>query len=103
MLTRKPRVGELVLYCPIDKNGNQIGKSTLHTVMGFNDRFPNLMMMGNDTIIWRHKDKELNPFLTIVDPVGAGDCHGRDPLCPCQDGDPCHYLGENSMSVVHSS
>lgn len=18
-------------------------------------------------------------------------CIGRDPLCPCRDGDPCHY------------
>ena len=24
-------------------------------------------------------------------------CKYGDPLCPCQDGDPCHYEGENPM------
>jgi len=22
---------------------------------------------------------------------GDGPCLGKDPFCPCQDGDPCHY------------
>ena len=27
------------------------------------------------------------------------DCKYGDPTCPCQDGDICHYEGENPMSV----
>ena len=27
------------------------------------------------------------------------DCKYGDPTCPCQDGDPCHYEGENAMNV----
>ena len=26
-------------------------------------------------------------------------CIGSDPTCPCQDGDPCHYKGENAWPV----
>lgn len=26
-------------------------------------------------------------------------CVGHDPLCPCQDGDLCHYKGENPWPV----
>lgn len=26
-------------------------------------------------------------------------CKYGDPTCPCQDGDPCHYEGENPMNV----
>ena len=25
------------------------------------------------------------------------DCRWGDETCPCQDGDPCHYEGENPM------
>jgi hypothetical protein len=25
-------------------------------------------------------------------------CKYGDPFCPCQDGDPCHYEGENPMT-----
>lgn len=25
-------------------------------------------------------------------------CKYGDPSCPCQDGDPCHYEGENPMN-----
>ncbi len=24
--------------------------------------------------------------------IGRAPCVGADPYCPCQDGDPCHYL-----------
>lgn len=27
-------------------------------------------------------------------------CAYGDPLCPCQDGDPCHYTGRNPMIRV---
>lgn len=27
------------------------------------------------------------------------DCKYGDPTCPCQDGDMCHYEGENPSSV----
>ena len=26
-------------------------------------------------------------------------CIGKDPLCPCQDGDACHYKGEDAFPV----
>lgn len=26
-------------------------------------------------------------------------CKYGDPTCPCQDGDPCHYEGDNPMLV----
>jgi len=26
------------------------------------------------------------------------DCKYGDPLCPCQDGDSCHYEGDNPMT-----
>lgn len=26
-------------------------------------------------------------------------CKYGDPICPCQDGDPCHYEGEDAMHV----
>jgi hypothetical protein len=29
----------------------------------------------------------------------ASPCIGNDPTCPCQDGDACHYRGENAMSI----
>lgn len=29
---------------------------------------------------------------------GPRKCKYGDPTCPCQDGDPCHYEGENPMS-----
>lgn len=29
------------------------------------------------------------PETTMPDPLPP--CIGRDPLCPCQDGDACHY------------
>jgi len=29
-------------------------------------------------------------------------CRGNDPFCPCQDGDLCHYEGENPMAVPES-
>lgn len=25
-------------------------------------------------------------------------CKYGDPLCPCQDGDPCHYEGDDPMT-----
>ena len=25
-------------------------------------------------------------------------CPHGDPLCPCQDGDPCHYEGKDAMT-----
>jgi len=25
-------------------------------------------------------------------------CPYGDPLCPCQDGDQCHYTGKNPMT-----
>ena len=28
----------------------------------------------------------------------ATPCKYGDPLCPCQDGDQCHYEGENPMT-----
>ena len=31
-------------------------------------------------------------------PDKAPLCKYGDPLCPCVDGDPCHYEGENSMT-----
>lgn len=27
-------------------------------------------------------------------------CKYGDPLCPCQDGDMCHYEGPNPMTVL---
>lgn len=27
-------------------------------------------------------------------------CIGGDSSCPCQDGDPCHYEGENAMKPL---
>lgn len=29
----------------------------------------------------------------------AGACIGGDPLCPCQDGDLCHYRGPNAWPI----
>ena len=29
-------------------------------------------------------------------------CRGNNPFCPCQDGDLCHYEGENPMAVPES-
>jgi hypothetical protein len=26
-------------------------------------------------------------------------CPFGDPYCPCQDGDPCHYEGEDAMDA----
>ena len=26
------------------------------------------------------------------------DCPYGDPYCPCQDGDPCHYEGDDAMT-----
>jgi hypothetical protein len=28
-----------------------------------------------------------------------GPCIGGDPLCPCQDGDMCHYQGPNAWPI----
>ena len=25
-------------------------------------------------------------------------CKYKDPCCPCQDGDPCHYEGKDPMT-----
>lgn len=30
-------------------------------------------------------------------PEKDGGCKGGDPTCPCQDGDQCHYEGDNPM------
>ncbi len=27
------------------------------------------------------------------------ECKYGDPYCPCQDGDPCHYEGEDAMEA----
>lgn len=29
----------------------------------------------------------------------TSECFYGDPTCPCRDGDPCHYEGENPMNV----
>lgn len=29
----------------------------------------------------------------------APECFYGDPTCPCQDGDPCHYEGDDPMNV----
>lgn len=29
----------------------------------------------------------------------AAQCIGKDPLCPCQDGDTCHYEGKDAWPV----
>ena len=29
-------------------------------------------------------------------------CEYGDETCPCNDGDPCHYEGENPMSATES-
>lgn len=26
-------------------------------------------------------------------------CPYGDPYCPCQDGDPCHYEGDDAMNA----
>lgn len=39
------------------------------------------IVAGND---WRRENPEV--------------CKYGDPCCPCQDGDPCHYEGENPMT-----
>ena len=31
------------------------------------------------------------------DAAAQKPCLYGDPCCPCQDGDPCHYEGENPM------
>ena len=33
------------------------------------------------------------------DEAGLAKCKHGDPYCPCQDGDACHYEGENPMPV----
>ena len=39
--------------------------------------------------------------------MGAGGkttpCVGNDPHCPCQDGDLCHYEGDDPMEVPHEN
>ena len=34
--------------------------------------------------------------------VGA-ECFGGDPACPCQDGDLCHYRGDNASPPIHTT
>ena len=29
----------------------------------------------------------------------SGPCIGNDPLCPCQDGDMCHYRGPDAWPI----
>lgn len=33
----------------------------------------------------------LDELAAALAPQEAAPCIGRDPLCPCQDGDSCHY------------
>lgn len=36
--------------------------------------------------------------LNLAAKVGA--CIGNDPYCPCQDGDLCHYEGDDPMEII---
>ena len=44
-----------------------------------------------------HKIKE---FAEKYEQSAPKQCLGEDPLCPCQDGDMCHYEGENPMPTA---
>lgn len=35
----------------------------------------------------------------IKQDISAHRCIGKDPLCPCQDGDACHYEGKDAWPV----
>lgn len=38
-------------------------------------------------------------------PIPRPPCIGNDPLCPCQDGDVCHYVdwkGTKAMPIPHA-
>lgn len=39
-------------------------------------------------------------FCKIYEQSAPKQCRGKDPLCPCQDGDMCHYEGENPMQTA---
>lgn len=42
---------------------------------------------------------EVMGYKRILDEQAAAQCIGKDPLCPCQDGDACHYEGEDAWPV----
>ncbi len=35
----------------------------------------------------------------VLETIAYSKCIGKDPLCPCQDGDMCHYKGPNAWPV----
>ena len=37
--------------------------------------------------------------VSIAQAQAAAQCIGKDPLCPCQDGDTCHYEGKDAWPV----
>lgn len=37
--------------------------------------------------------------LDLTSPAGRRRCKFGDPLCPCQDGDSCHYEGPDAWAV----
>jgi hypothetical protein len=46
-----------------------------------------------------HTIPEMRAFMAAHFPPPRGACLGNDPLCPCQDGDICHYRGPNAWPV----
>lgn len=42
--------------------------------------------------------RQLNAFAATC-PMFVEKCIGNDPTCPCQDGDQCHYKGENPWPI----
>lgn len=45
------------------------------------------------------KTAERQSAKRAVDATIAAFCPYGDPYCPCQDGDPCHYEGDDAMKT----
>ena len=77
MLTRKPRIGEVLHYSPPAAYGPGMRAHTF-TVIGFDDRFPSICKVRDesgrgDQFIWQFHDG-LNRFMSHAD---AGEEVGR--------------------------
>ncbi len=53
------------------------------------------MTQGTSEVGMAHNHFQVSSTLTP-----ASRCPHGDPLCPCQDGDSCHYEGKDPMSYA---
>lgn len=71
----------VVIIGPVDNGRRQVWVRTSHA----RNR---ALMYERSELYWLDRLQVIVPFIVRVD---VAPCIGRNPHCPCQDGDPCHY------------